>query len=199
MTTETKQFKSKETKKWKTSRDIRNPLRGGWKIGDVVEGCVVPKGWGEELIIENNELYCGKLLKFKEGCKFSMHYHMVKDESWYVQEGEFIYRWIDTEKAEVKTVKLYPGDVVRQIPGQPHQLEALTDGVVFEVSTLHEDSDSYRVFKGDEQKRKIKSVVGKRHNMNIIVKEPEVSDTIKKYIEDGIKEGLSKTKKTKKK
>ena len=118
----------------------------------VAEGCIVPKGWGEELIIENNNMYCGKLLKFKKGCKFSMHYHMVKDETWYVETGEFIYRWIDTETAEVKIVRLYPKDIVRQKPGQPHQLEALTDGIVFEVSTQHEDSDSYRVFKGDTLK-----------------------------------------------
>ena len=118
----------------------------------VAEGCIVPKGWGEELIIENNNMYCGKLLKFKKGCKFSMHYHMVKDETWYVERGEFIYRWIDTETAEVKIVRLYPKDIVRQRPGQPHQLEALTDGIVFEVSTQHEDSDSYRVFKGDTLK-----------------------------------------------
>ena len=118
----------------------------------VAEGCIVPKGWGNELIIENNEMYCGKLLKFKKGCKFSMHYHMVKDETWYVERGEFIYRWIDTETAEVKIVRLYPKDIVRQRPGQPHQLEALTDGIVFEVSTQHEDSDSYRVFKGDTLK-----------------------------------------------
>ena len=114
-------------------------------------GCQVPKGWGEELIIENNELYCGKLLIFKAGCKFSMHYHMIKDETWYVDKGEFIYRWIDAESAETVEVKLKPGDVVRQKPGQPHQLEALTDGVVFEVSTQHFDSDSYRVWKGDSQ------------------------------------------------
>ena len=118
----------------------------------VAEGCIVPKGWGNELIIENNEMYCGKLLKFKKGCKFSMHYHMVKDETWYVEKGEFIYRWIDTETAEVKIVRLYPKDIVRQRPGQPQQLEALTDGIVFEVSTQHEDSDSYRVFKGDTLK-----------------------------------------------
>ena len=118
----------------------------------ISEGCIVPKGWGEELIIENNNMYCGKLLKFKKGCKFSMHYHMVKDETWYVEKGEFIYRWIDTETAEVKIVRLYPKDIVRQRPGQPHQLEALTDGIVFEVSTQHEDSDSYRVFKGDTLK-----------------------------------------------
>ncbi len=29
-------------------------------------GCKVPKGWGEELVIVNNELYCGKILIFKE-------------------------------------------------------------------------------------------------------------------------------------
>ena len=117
----------------------------------VCEGCKVPKGWGEEIIIENNEMYCGKLLKFKKGCKFSMHYHLIKDETWYVDKGEFIYRWIDTETAETIEQKLKPGDVVRQRVGQPHQLIALTDGVVFEVSTQHFDEDSYRVVKGDTQ------------------------------------------------
>lgn len=115
-------------------------------------GCKVPKGWGEELIIENNELYCGKLLIFKAGCKFSMHYHMIKDETWYVDKGDFIYRWIDTETAEVVEQKLKSGDVVRQKPGQPHQLEALSEGVIFEISTQHFDSDSYRVWKRDSQK-----------------------------------------------
>jgi mannose-6-phosphate isomerase-like protein (cupin superfamily) len=119
----------------------------------VCEGCKVPKGWGEELIIENNELYCGKLLIFKAGCKFSMHYHMIKDETWYVEKGEFIYKWIDTETADTIEVNLKPGDIVRQRPGQPHQLIAITDGIIFEVSTHHEDSDSYRVWKGDSQKQ----------------------------------------------
>ena len=117
----------------------------------VTESCVVPKGWGEEIIIENNEKYCGKILVFNQGCKFSMHYHMEKDETWWVEYGEFLYRWIDTNTAEVHEVKLTEGDVVRQIPGKPHQLEALTNGRIFEVSTHHEDSDSYRVIKGDSQ------------------------------------------------
>jgi len=116
------------------------------------KGCCVPKGWGDEIIIENNEMYCGKLLRFKQGAKFSMHYHLIKDETWYVDNGEFIYRWIDTETAETIEQHLRVGDTVRQRPGQPHQLEALTDGVVFEVSSQHFDSDSYRVWKGDSQK-----------------------------------------------
>ena len=118
---------------------------------EVCEGCKVPKGWGEELIIENNEMYCGKLLIFKKGCRFSMHYHLIKDETWYVNKGDFIYRWIDTESAETIEQKLKVGDVVRQRVGQPHQLIALTDGEVFEVSTQHFDEDSYRVVKGDTQ------------------------------------------------
>lgn len=115
------------------------------------EECNIPKGWGHEIIFENNELYCGKLLNFKKGCKFSMHYHMIKDETWYVNEGKFIYRWIDIKTAELHERLLTVGDTVRQYPGQPHQLEAITDGVVFEVSTEHFNSDSYRIWKGDSQ------------------------------------------------
>jgi mannose-6-phosphate isomerase-like protein (cupin superfamily) len=76
---------------------------------------------------------------------------MEKDETWYVNEGSFIYRWIDTETADVNEVTLKVGDIVRQLPGQPHQLEALEDGVIFEVSTEHKDEDSYRVWKGNSQ------------------------------------------------
>jgi len=117
------------------------------------EGCHIDKGWGHEIIFENNELYCGKLLVFKKGAKFSMHYHMIKDETWFVQEGKFIYRWIDTETAEVIEQLLIKGDSVRQYPGQPHQLEAVSDGTIYEVSTTHYNTDSYRVWRGDSQQK----------------------------------------------
>ena len=113
--------------------------------------CNIPKGWGHEVIFENNELYCGKLLVFKKGCSFSMHYHIIKDETWYVQEGSFLYRWIDTETTQVNEQILRVGDSVRQYPGQPHQLEAITDGVIFEVSTEHFDNDSYRIWQGTQK------------------------------------------------
>ena len=111
--------------------------------------CKIAKGWGHELIIHNSEKYCGKLLVFKAGCKFSMHYHLLKQETWYVNKGTFIYRWIDTKEGVTHVAHLTPGDVVTQYPGQPHQLEALEEGEIFEVSTQHFDSDSYRIWKGD--------------------------------------------------
>ena len=59
---------------------------------------IVPKAWGEELWIHNDEEYCGKILRFfKAGNKFSLHYHILKKESWYVAKGSFEYIWIDTK------------------------------------------------------------------------------------------------------
>lgn len=111
----------------------------------------VEKGWGYELIISNSEKYCGKVLHFNEGSKFSMHYHLKKDETFYVSKGSLLYKWINTETAEVKEQVVYMGDVIHITPGLPHQLIAITEAEIIEVSTQHFDNDSYRVWKGDSQ------------------------------------------------
>ena len=43
---------------------------------------IVKKGWGSEIIFANNEKYCGKVLHFKKGAKFSMHFHKEKEETY---------------------------------------------------------------------------------------------------------------------
>jgi mannose-6-phosphate isomerase-like protein (cupin superfamily) len=113
------------------------------------EGCIVDKNWGKEIVFVNNELYCGKILVFKRGFKFSLHYHVIKQETWYVQSGSFIFNWIDTEHGKTHTMELFKGDSVTIPRGMPHQLHAITDGEIFEVSTQHFDSDSYRIEKGN--------------------------------------------------
>ena len=110
------------------------------------------KAWGYELWIINNELYCGKLLVFKAHKQFSMHYHLLKDEAWYISKGEFEYKFIDTETSELKSKIVKEGDCIHLMPGQPHQMLALEEGAtIFEVSTQHFDSDSYRVLPGSSQ------------------------------------------------
>jgi quercetin dioxygenase-like cupin family protein len=116
----------------------------------ICESCTIPKGWGHEIIFVNNEKYCGKLLVFKQGCSFSMHYHMIKQETWYVQKGKFMFTWIDTELGEKNSKVLHKGDVVTILIGMPHQLYAMEEGEIIEVSTQHFDSDSYRIYKGDK-------------------------------------------------
>jgi mannose-6-phosphate isomerase-like protein (cupin superfamily) len=109
----------------------------------------VEKKWGYELWIHNDTDYCGKLLVFNNsGDKFSMHYHMIKDETWYVQDGAFQFDWIDTENGERCYTQIQKGDVIEIKKGLPHQLTALTDGAtIFEVSTQHFDEDSYRIYR----------------------------------------------------
>ena len=112
---------------------------------------IVQKGWGSEVIFANNEMYCGKLLRFNKGARFSMHFHMKKDETWYLAEGTIRLNWIDTKDASKRSEVVRVGEVIRNRPGEPHQVEALSDAVIFEVSTTHFDEDSYRVERGDSQ------------------------------------------------
>ena len=110
---------------------------------------IVPKGWGKEIIFVNNDEYCGKLLCFEAGKKFSMHYHIQKKETWYVSKGKFILIWVETGSGITYTEYLNVGDIITNERGEPHQLIALEDSEVFEVSTKHYDNDSFRMWKGD--------------------------------------------------
>ena len=110
----------------------------------------VPKGWGFEKWIVNCGEYCGKLLYFVKGKKCSWHYHILKDEVFYVQSGTIMVRYGDMDDIESsKTCILEKGDNFHVYRGLRHQMEALEDTELFEFSTQHFDSDSYRVIKGD--------------------------------------------------
>lgn len=112
---------------------------------------IVEKGWGQELWIHNEDEYCGKILTFNKNAKFSMHYHLLKHETWYIVKGIFKFTIIDTRTAERVTTLLKEGDLISVPQNTPHQLETETGGEIFEVSTTHYDYDSYRVEKGDSQ------------------------------------------------
>ncbi len=127
-----------------------------WRIPDannVVSKKLVPeivkKGWGQEIIFVNNDEYCGKILCFDKGKKFSMHYHVRKKETWYVAKGKFLLHWIEPESGLFHTEYLNVGDIVTNERGEAHQVEALEPSEIFEVSTKHYDSDSYRIWKGN--------------------------------------------------
>jgi mannose-6-phosphate isomerase-like protein (cupin superfamily) len=112
----------------------------------------VEKGWGHENIWATNDKYCGKLMKFNTGAKFSMHFHQFKEETWYVLDGLFFVKWIDTKTAEEHSVYLKSGDVWHNEPCKPHQLICQEAGTIIEVSTPDSVEDNYRVAMGDSQK-----------------------------------------------
>ena len=110
----------------------------------------VPKGWGFEKWIVNCEEYCGKVLYFVKGKRCSWHYHKLKDEVFYVQSGKILLKYShDDDLENAKEIVLERGDNYHIYRGLRHQMIALEDTELFEFSTQHFDSDSYRVIKGD--------------------------------------------------
>lgn len=112
----------------------------------------VEKGWGSELIWVTNDHYCSKFMRFKKGSKFSMHFHKEKIETWYVLEGEFVVRYIDTKDASLHEKVLRRGDVWHNDALCPHQVVCYSAGTILEVSTPDSVEDNYRVLPGDSQK-----------------------------------------------
>jgi len=112
---------------------------------------IVQKKWGYEKILHNRADYCAKILHFNKGGRFSMHFHLQKTETWYVAKGEFDLYYINTDNADLKVERLVEGAIIEVEKGSPHQLVAITEGEIFEASTMHYDYDSYRIAKGDSQ------------------------------------------------
>ena len=114
----------------------------------------VEKGWGYELIWATNDKYCGKIMVFeKVGAKFSMHFHREKDETWFVNNGKFLLKYIDTKTSQLHEQELTAGMTWHNPPLQPHQLICLeANSSLTEVSTPDSVEDNYRIAKGDSQK-----------------------------------------------
>jgi mannose-6-phosphate isomerase-like protein (cupin superfamily) len=97
----------------------------------------VPKPWGHETIWAKTDAYVGKILHVKAGEALSVQYHTVKDETVYLMSGQLKYRIWEGDKPV--DVKLEIGDAFRVTPGTVHQMEAVTDCDILEVSTPHLD------------------------------------------------------------
>jgi len=86
----------------------------------------VPKGWGYEVWIHNDEKYCGKLLYFEKGKKCSWHYHKIKTETFYLQSGKMLVHFGDVDDRSLSSeLLLTPGDTFEIPIGRRHQMTAL--------------------------------------------------------------------------
>lgn len=98
---------------------------------------VYPKIWGEEHWIVNRE-YCGKKLVLKKGFRCSVHYHKIKDETFYVIAGKVLMEVNDDVLVLTLGAKQHISIADR------HRFTGLEDSEMIEFSTHHEDDDSYR-------------------------------------------------------
>lgn len=116
----------------------------------------VSKGWGYELWIENNDLYCGKHLHVVPNKWCSIHYHKKKKETFYVIKGELLLEYLENTslnewESGKKDLILKEGDGFTIGTLVLHRFTSNTSAPCdfIEISTHHEDSDSYRLKKGD--------------------------------------------------
>jgi mannose-6-phosphate isomerase len=124
--------KRKSATKSKASRTPAKPTpKPGAGRVNVVR---VPKPWGHETIWAHSERYVGKILHINAGQELSVQYHNRKDETVYLLSGEISYR-VQGKDDVLDDVQLQKGESFRITPGTIHQMVALTDCDVLEVST----------------------------------------------------------------
>lgn len=97
------------------------------------------KVWGSELWIVNTDEYCGKKLMLRKGMQCSLHYHKIKDESFFVQSGLVRFE----KDGDIFILRL--GDSIHVPPRCVHRFAGIEDSEIFEFSTRHEELDVYRI------------------------------------------------------
>lgn len=126
------------------------------------------KNWGHEVWMANCELYCGKLLVLYRDLRCSIHYHKLKDETFYIQDGLILMRvweepfeipedaWGHGERLPLPRgcspdeFLMHPGDRLVIPQNTPHQFVGVDPkSTIIEISTQHFEDDSYRIQRGD--------------------------------------------------
>jgi mannose-6-phosphate isomerase len=108
----------------------------------------VPKPWGHETIWARSDRYVGKILHINAGHELSVQYHNRKDETVYLLSGKIVYKVQRDGDDVLDDTLLEVGESFRITPGTIHQMIAVTDCDVLEVSTPEIDdvvrlSDKY--------------------------------------------------------
>ncbi|MBI2623047.1 MAG: cupin domain-containing protein [Candidatus Liptonbacteria bacterium] len=122
--------------------ELASVVRGDNHLENVAR---VPKVWGYEQWLENNEKYCCKVLALNKGYQCSLHYHKKKDETFLVTAGH-----VRLELGD-EVLHLRPGTFVRVPPNTRHRFAGIEDSAIIEVSTHHDEADSFRI----EESRKM--------------------------------------------
>jgi mannose-6-phosphate isomerase-like protein (cupin superfamily) len=93
----------------------------------------VDKPWGYELRFIRTDRYAGKVLFIRAGSQLSLQYHERKDEAFLVHEGRL--ELVLGRDAGQRVETLGPGEGWHIVPGTVHRFRALTDCLLYEVST----------------------------------------------------------------
>lgn len=100
----------------------------------------IDKVWGEEIWLVNCAEYCGKLLVLDKNAESSYHYHPKKQETFYCIEGYVVLTIAGKEHILAPFTR--PKTIT---PGEPHSFKGITEAVILEISSFHDDTDVVRL------------------------------------------------------
>jgi mannose-6-phosphate isomerase-like protein (cupin superfamily) len=87
---------------------------------------IEPKGWGREIWLANNPLYCGKILEISSSKRCSLHFYKLNTESFYLRSGRLRIRIEKSGEANtIRECELVAGECMDIPPGLAHQMEAI--------------------------------------------------------------------------
>ena len=98
----------------------------------------IEKPWGYELIWAETNEYVGKILHVTAGEALSLQYHEVKDETFFLLEGQLLLQ-VGSSIEDLSEYRMLEGQSFHMRSQTIHRMIAETDSDILEVSTPHLD------------------------------------------------------------
>ena len=103
---------------------------------------VIEQEWGYELVWSKTDSYQGRILFFNKPSKTNMHMHKDSTKSWFVNDGEFRVKWIDTSSGQLYENILKEGAVFHVGKFMPVSAECISNqGSILEVSDRQDNDE----------------------------------------------------------
>lgn len=104
------------------------------------------KPWANEIIFLSTDKFCAKIIRFFEGKKTQMHFHLHKHQTWFVYSGDFVYTFLNKKGEKTERI-LKSGEKVDVPPGTSHRIECIKDGDIivtsYQSSKVDEMDDAF--------------------------------------------------------
>jgi hypothetical protein len=106
--------------------------------------------YGYDLVWASNENYSARIRVFNiSGAATDLYFQTQRSKTWFVNNGEFRLRWIDTDTAQILEQEFKEGQTYTVPINQPVQLIAMSDSSsITECGTVDHNDDIYRVIAG---------------------------------------------------
>ena len=98
--------------------------------------------YGYEAIWAQHDNYCAKFIVFNKPQKTPIYFHRATNKSWFINDGNFRIRWIDTSNGKLYQQDSNAGTSFDVPLGMPVSLESLSShGSITEVSDNSDPKD----------------------------------------------------------